>query len=149
MSVLPAWLSRWCCGYHTWLVTGERGFKSRSRQIFFQTFTQWVPRMWSHLSLARMLKQENFLYMCVWNKSRVYLTCHFYYYLASHNTVFTQRHLNTRGVGRIWNSYANTRRLRKYVLVRFTNIVKISDFISYERIIPPRPEFIKLFVVPI
>jgi len=92
--------------------------------------------------------RELSIYVCVKQIKSIF-NLSLYYYLASHNTVFTQRHLNTRGVGRIRNSYANTRRLRKYILVRFTNIVNISDFISYERIIPSRPEFIKLFVVPI
>ena len=39
MAVLPAWLSWWCGGDHTRLVMGGRGFKSRSGQTFFQTFT--------------------------------------------------------------------------------------------------------------
>ena len=30
----------WCSGDHTRLVMGGRGFKSRSGQIFFQTFIQ-------------------------------------------------------------------------------------------------------------
>lgn len=99
-----------------------------------------------HISVMPECSNKRTFYKCVCETNQ---NLSLYYYLASHNTVFTQRHLNTRGVGRIRNSYANTRRLRKYILVRFTNIVNISDSISYERIIPSRPEFIKLFVVPI
>ena len=46
MAVLPAWLSWWCSGDHTRLVMGGRGFKSRSGQIFFQTFIQLNMIIW-------------------------------------------------------------------------------------------------------
>ena len=103
-----------------------------------------------HISVVPECSNKRTFYICVCVKQiNSIFNLSLYYYLVSHNTVFTQRHLNTRGVGRIRNSYSNTRRLLKYILIRFTNIVHISDFISYKRIIPSRPELIKLFVVPI
>ena len=59
MAVLPAWLSWWCSGDHTRLVMGARGFKSRSGQIFFQTFIQLYIYIYVYIRVIKWLMPLN------------------------------------------------------------------------------------------